>query len=211
MSGSFTALILFLTAVSIDSLTAGLTYGTQRVRIKLAAYLILICVPAAFITVANRVGSYIFLFLPKSTLPILSCILLTLIGLSKLSESLIRLLARKHPSLTRNWGCRIKQIHIIFTVYLSPENANREDLQILSPKEALLLSLALSLDSVLVGMAFTTGPITLAALFVLAALFNLLLFSVGYGFGHLISCVLRIDLSWLSGLFLLLLALQALL
>ena len=133
MSGSFTALILFLTAVSIDSLTAGLTYGTQRVRIKLIAYFILVCVPAVFITAANRVGSYIFLFLPKSVLPILSCILLTLIGLSKLSESLIRLLARKHPSLTRNWGCKIKQIHIIFTVYLSPEDANKEDLQILSP------------------------------------------------------------------------------
>ena len=211
MSGSFTALILFLTAVSIDSLTAGLTYGTQRVRIRFAAYFILTCVPAAFITAANRVGSYIFLFLPKSFLPILSFVLLTLIGLSKLSESLIRLLARKHPSLTRNWGCRIKQLHIIFTVYLSPEDANREDLQILSPKEALLLSLALSLDSVLAGMAFTTGPIPPAALFVLAALFNLLLFSVGYGFGHMVLRVLRIDLSWLSGLFLLLLALQAIL
>ena len=211
MSGSFTALILFLTAVSIDSLTAGLTYGTQRVHIKFPAYLILICVPAAFIAAANRVGSYIFLFLPKSFLPVLSCVLLTLIGFSKLSESLIRLLAHRHPSLTRNWGCKIKQIHIIFTVYLSPEDANQEDLQILSPKEALLLSLALSLDSVLVGMAFTTGPIPLAVLFLLAALFNLLLFSVGYGFGHLISSALHVDLSWLSGLFLLLLALQALL
>ena len=211
MSGSFAALILFLTAVSIDSLTAGLTYGTQRVHIKLSAYLILVCVPAAFIAAANRVGSYIFLFLPKTILPILSCVLLALIGFSKLSESLIRLLARRHPSLTRNWGCKIKQIHIVFTVYLSPEDANREDVQVLSPKEALLLSLALSLDSVLVGMAYTTGPIPLAVLFLLAALFNLLLFSVGYGFGHLIFRVLRIDLSWLSGLFLLLLALQALL
>ena len=211
MSGFFAALILFLTAVSIDSLTAGLTYGTQRVQIKLPAYLILICVPAAFIAAANRVGFYIFLFLPKTILPILSCALLTLIGFSKLSESLIRLLARRHPSLTRNWGCKIKQIHIIFTVYLSPEDANREDVQVLSPKEALLLSLALSLDSVLVGMAYTTGPIPLAVLFLLAALFNLLLFSVGYGFGHLISSALHVDLSWLSGLFLLLLALLALL
>ena len=211
MSPTFAALFLFLTAVSIDSLTAGLTYGTQKVHIKLPSYLILICVPAAFITAANRVGSYIFLFLPKSVLPVLSCVLLTLIGFSKLSESLIRFLARKHPSLTRNWGCKIKQIHIIFTVYLSPEDANQDDLQILSPREALLLSLALSLDSVLAGMAFTTEPIPLAALFLLAALFNLLLFSAGYGFGHLISSALHLDLSWLSGLFLLLLALQSLL
>ena len=211
MSFSQAALLLFLTAVSIDSLTAGLTYGTQRVHIKPLSYLILICVPAAFITTANRIGSYIFLFLPASALPILSFTLLSLIGLSKLSESLIRLIAHRHPSLTRNWGWKIKQIHIIFTVYLSPEDANRDDLQILSPKEALLLSLALSLDSVLAGMAFTTGPIPVIVLFMLAAAFNLLLFSAGYGVGHLISAVLRIDLSWLCGLFLIMLALQALL
>ena len=35
------SLLLFLTAVSIDSLTAGLTYGTQRVKIRPFAYLIL--------------------------------------------------------------------------------------------------------------------------------------------------------------------------
>lgn len=211
MSGTFAALFLFLTAVSIDSLTAGLTYGTGRVRIKLPAYFILVCVPAAFIAAANRVGSYIFLFLPESVLPFLSFFLLMLLGLSKLSESLIRAAARRHPSLVRNWGCKIKQINIIFTVYLSPEDANQEDLQILSPKEALLLSLALSLDSVLVGMAFTTGAIPLVILFLLASLFNLLLFSAGYGLGHLIYSTLNVDLSWLSGLFLILLAVLALL
>lgn len=210
MSASLAAMFLFLTAVSIDSLTAGLTYGTQKVRIKFPSYFILICVPATFITAANRVGSYISLFLPESSIPLLSFVLLMLLGCSKLSESLIRLLARKCPSLKRNWGCRIKQLNIIFTVYLSPEDANQEDLQVLTPKEALLLSLALSLDSVLAGMAFTAGQFPLIALFLLSAIFNLLLFAAGYGFGHLISTVLHVDLSWLSGLFLLLLAVHAL-
>lgn len=211
MSGIFTALVLFLTAVSIDSLTAGLTYGTGRVRIGLPAYLILICIPSAFIAVSNRVGSYIFLILPESALPILSFLLLALIGLSKLSESFIRFIARRHPSLTRNWGCRIKQIHIIFTVYLSPEDANRDDLQILSPREALVLALALSLDSVLAGLAFNIGPIHPLILFAAAALFSLLLFLAGYGAGYLLRTALHIDLSWLSGLCLILLALQSIL
>lgn len=210
MSSAFAALILFLTAVSIDSLTAGLTYGTQRVRIRPFSYLILACVPAAFITAANRIGSHILNFLPEAALPFLSFTLLAILGLSKLSESLIRLVAHKYPSLTRNWGCKIKQINIIFTIYLSPEDANQDDLHLLTPKEALLLSLALSLDSVLAGMAFHTEPIPLSVLFFLASFFNLLLFAFGYGFGHLISSVLHVDLSWLSGLFLLLLAVQAL-
>lgn len=211
MSTVLPALLLFLTAVSVDSLTAGITYGTQRVKIRRSAYLILIFVPAFFISLANRIGACIYLFLPEEALPFLSFFLLTLLGLSKLLESLLRFLAHKYPSLTRNWGLKIKQINIIFTVYLSPEDANREDLQILSAKEALLLSLALSLDSVLAGMAFTVKMLPLFPLFLLAALFNLLLFTAGYGFGHLVSSVLHVDLSWLSGLFLLLLALQALL
>lgn len=206
MSTDYAALFLFLTAVSIDSVTAGLTYGTQRVHIRPLSYLILVCVPAVFITAANRIGFHIVSFLPQSALPILSFTLLSVLGLGKLSESLLRLLAHKYPSLTRNWGCKIKQINIIFTVYLSPEDANQEDLHLLSPKEALLLALALSLDSVLAGMAFHTGALPLTVLFVLASLFNLLLFAFGYGLGHLISSVLHVDLSWLSGLFLLLLA-----
>lgn len=211
MSFSLSALFLFLTAVSIDSLTAGLTYGAGRVHIKPPAYFILTGIPAAFVAAANRISSHIALLFPPSVLPVLSFILLALIGLSKLSETLIRRLARRRPSLRRNWGCRIKQIHIVFTVYLSPEDANKDDLQVLSPKEALLLSLALSLDSVLAGMAFSAGPLSFAAIFCPAALFNLLFFSAGYGFGHLVSAVLHIDLSWISGLFLLLLAFQALL
>ena len=211
MSPTFLSLLIFLTAVSIDSLTAGLTYGTQRVKIRRFAYLILIFIPAFFITLANHLGSYLYFFLPEAVLPFLSFTLLSILGLSKLTESLLRLLARKYPSLSRNWGWKIKQINIIFTIYLSPEDANQEDLQILSAREALLLSLALSLDSVLVGMAFTAGPLPGPLLFLLASLFNLLLFTVGYVLGHLASRVLRIDLSWLSGLFLLLLALQALL
>lgn len=205
------ALLLFLTAVSVDSLTAGLTYGTQRVKISLFACLILIFVPAFFITAANRIGSWICLLLPTTALPFLSFTLLSLLGISKLTESLLRFLAHKYPSLTRNWGVTIKQINIIFTVYLSPEDANQEDLQVLSAREALLLSLALSLDSVLAGMAFTTSALPILLLFLLSSVFNLILFGTGYGFGRLAVSVLHVDLSWLSGLFLLLLALQALL
>lgn len=206
----FPALLFFLLAVTLDSLTAGLTYGTRKVRIQPLSYLILICIPALFITAANQLGTLLACLLPPQVLPWISFLLLFLLGISKIIESLIRRLAAKHPSLTRNWGCKIKQINIIFTIYLSPEYANVEDLQILSAKEALLLSLALSLDSILVGMAFTTDAVSWVFLFLLAVLFNLLFFLIGYLAGHVLCHLFHVDLSWLSGLLLLLLALQAL-
>lgn len=210
MSFSLSSLLLFLIAVSLDSLTAGFSYGTGRVHIKALSLLLLACVPALFITAAGSLGEIVGFLLPPGVLPFLSFFMLAAIGIAKLLESLIRVIAKRHPSLMGNWGCQIKQINIIFTVYLSPEEANRTDLQVLSAKEALLLSLALSLDSVLVGMAFPTADISRLALFLSATLFNLLLFIAGCFLGRILSRALRIDLSWLSGLCLLLLAFHAL-
>lgn len=210
MSFSISSLLLFLVAVSLDSLTAGFSYGTGRVHIKALSLLLLACVPALFVTAAGGLGEIVGSLLASGVLPFLSFFLLAAIGIAKLLESLIRSIARKYPSLMGNWGCQIKQINIIFTVYLSPEEANRTDLQVLSAKEALLLSLALSLDSVLVGMAFPAADIPRLTLFCSAAFFNLLLFITGCILGRLLTRMLRIDLSWLSGLCLLLLALRAL-
>lgn len=210
MSFSTSSLLLFLVAVSLDSLTAGFSYGTERVHIKALSLLFLACVPALFITAAGGLGEIVGSLLPPGVLPFLSFFMLAAIGVAKLLESLIRAVAKKHPSLIGNWGCQIKQLNIIFTVYLSPEEANRTDLQVLSAKEALLLSLALSLDSVLVGMAFPAADISRLALFLSASFFNLLLFITGCLSGRILSRVLRIDLSWLSGICLLLLACRAL-
>lgn len=204
-------ILLFLIAVSVDSVTAGLSYGTDNVRIKPLAYLFLICIPALFITLSNQLGCLITRLFSPDRLPFLSFLLFFLLGCEKLLESLIRYLADKHPSLARNWGCRIKQLNIIFTIYLSPETANQEDIQVLSAKEALLLSLALSLDSILVGMAFHIVAVPLPLLFLAAALMNFFFFLTGYGLGRCLLSRIHLDLSWLSGLFLLLLAVFALL
>lgn len=209
MSFPISSLLLFLTAVSLDSMTAGFSYGAEKVHVKPLALVILSCVPAVFITASGSLGSMIGSFLSPGLLPFLSFFLLTAIGSAKLLESLVRHLAKKHPSLMGNWGCRIKQVNIIFTIYLSPEEANRTDLQVLSAKEALLLSLALSLDSVLVGMALPTAAVSWFSLLLSAALFNLLLFLLGLFSGRLLSRVLHMDLSWLSGLCLLILAFRS--
>lgn len=210
MHFALSSLVLFLIAVSLDSLTAGFSYGTDNVRVKASSLLALALVPALFITAAQSLGGLAESVLPDGVPAFLSFLLLFLIGIAKLLESLIRLLAKKRPSLTGNWGCKIKQLNIVFTVYLSPEEANRTEVQILSFREALLLSMALSLDSILVGMAFRFAALSPLVLFLAAALCNLFLFLGGYFLGRLLFRLLRFDLSWLSGLCLILLAFRAL-
>lgn len=210
MSFALPSLLLFLFAVSLDSMTAGFSYGTKRVHVQILSLFLLVSIPAIFITLADILGTLTGRLLPDSFLSVLSFLLLFFLAAAKLFESLIRHLAKKHPSLIGNRGWHIKDLNIIFTVYLSPEIANQTDPQILSAKEAFVLSLALSLDSVLVGMAFSTVAIPRLLLLISAMLFNLILFSIGYLCGRLLSHALPMDLSWLSGLCLLALAIRAL-
>lgn len=204
-------LFLFMLAVSIDSLSAGFAYGASRVHIRPLAALFLVFIPSISITVMTQIGSLLFSFVPAHFFTVLSFTCLFLLGCEKLAESLIRHLAGKYPDIVGNWAYKIKQLNIIFTIYFSPEDANKQDLQVLSGKEAFFLSLALSLDSILASMAFSCQVPSLPAFFLLALLFHFLLFLAGYLLGLFVSGKFSVDLSWLSGLFLLLLALCTLL
>lgn len=199
--------LLFLLAVSIDSFTAGLSYGASRVHIKPLAAIFLIFIPSITITLMTQIGSLLFSLFPANLFSTLSFLLLFLLGCTKLFESLIRHYAEKYPSIIGNWACKIKQLNIIFTIYFSPEDANKQDIQVLSPKEAFCLSLALSLDSMIASMAFSCQVNSLLSFFLLAVFFHFLLFFAGFGLGMFLSRKSNLDLSWLSGLFLLLLAL----
>ncbi|MDE6319731.1 MAG: hypothetical protein K2M22_08510, partial [Lachnospiraceae bacterium] len=75
MSFALSSLLLFLTAVSLDSLTAGFSYGTNDVHVKAPALLPLALVPALFITAAQGIGSFVGSFLPAGILPCLSFLL----------------------------------------------------------------------------------------------------------------------------------------
>ncbi|MCM1039182.1 MAG: hypothetical protein NC314_11925 [Roseburia sp.] len=203
--------LLFMLAVSVDSLSAGFSYGASRVRIQPLSAVFLVFIPAVSITLMTKIGTLLFSFIPAHVFTVLSFLLLFFLACEKLLESLIRHLAEKYPHNVGNWAYKIKQVNIIFTIYFSPEDANKQDVQVLNAKEALLLSLALSLDSILASMAFSCQVPSLLFFFLLAVLFHFLLFAAGYLLGLFISGKFSFDLSWLSGLFLLLLALCTLL
>ena len=210
----FTAImpvLLFMFAVSIDSLSAGFAYGAGRVHIKPAAMFLLVFIPSICITIMTKAGALIFSLIPTALFSTLSFLILFFLGCAKLFESLIRHFSGKYSDTVGNWACRIKQLNIIFTIYFSPEDANKQDVQILSAKEAFFLSLALSLDSILASMAFSCQVSSMPLFFFLAVLFHFLLFMAGLLLGMLVSRKFSIDLSWLSGMFLILLSVLTLL
>lgn len=54
--------LLFMLAVSVDSLTAGLSYGASKVHIKPLSAIFLVFVPSVSITLMTQIGTLLFLF-----------------------------------------------------------------------------------------------------------------------------------------------------
>ncbi|MFR0035242.1 MAG: manganese efflux pump, partial [Clostridium sp.] len=102
-------------------------------------------------------------------------------------------------------------LNFILTVYADPSAANGEDIAVLSPVEALSLGLALSLDSAAAGfgagMMVTHLPLTI----LLSLLLNTAAVLLGSFLGRTLAKRSSLDLSWLSGLLLMGLALGKLL
>ncbi len=211
MYHSITPLLLFMLAVSVDSLSAGFVYGSSKVKVKLLSAILLVFIPSVSITLITGLGSFIFSLIPPFMFSTLSFTLLFILGCEKLIESVIRHFASRFPDKIGNWACKIKQMNIIFTIYFSPEDANKQDIQILNAKEAFFLSLALSLDSMIASMAFSCQAASLVIVFALAAIFHFAFFFSGFAAGALVARKSSADLSWLSGAVLLLLSLYTLL
>ena len=120
-------------------------------------------------------------------------------------KSLIRRLGTIHKEMDKRLKVSVFNLHLILSVYADVEKANPDD-SVLTPAEALSLGTALSLDSGLagIGAGMVSGHLWAAVLFSMAA--NVAAVAAGSSLGGLTARKINLNLSWISGLLLLLLA-----
>lgn len=112
---------LIALALSVDSFVAAFSYGTSKIKIPLSSVGI-ISVTSSLITVLSMLtGSFVKDYIPSGFTTLLSFGILFLLGVLKLFDS------------------------------SQPKNADKDHSQSISPKEALSLSAALSLDGCAAG------------------------------------------------------------
>lgn len=99
-----------------------------------------------------------------------------------------------------------KQLTLILQVYATPTKADYDRSHILSPKEALSLAVALSLDSLAAGLGVGLSIIHPVEILLCALIVNLIVIALGSYLGKKLSERLDLDLSWLSGVLLIILA-----
>ncbi|MCL1820169.1 MAG: sporulation membrane protein YtaF [Oscillospiraceae bacterium] len=196
---------LLVTALSTDALVAGFSYGVNNVKIPLKSALVINAVCGALLALSIFFGTLLNSVMPPGTAAGISFTLLFGLGLIKLFDGFIKRMIKSGKAFG-NFKFKLLNLNFILHVYAEPEQADIDASRILSPKEAVTLAAALSLDGLSVG--FGVGLVGANPLLVvgLSRIFDFAAIMLGVLFGRRVADKLSIDLSWLSGVLLIVLA-----
>mgnify|MGYP002715554322 CR=1 FL=1 len=189
--------LLLILAVCTDSFAASVGLGSAGIKIPIKSALIISISGTLFLTFSVCFADIIEMIIPNEVCKNMSFILLITLGLFNLLQNVIKKFVNKRNNQNNNNPVNI---------YFNETAADADNSKTISVKEALMLSVALSADSLITGISagFTGYNIPLLTIMTFAIGFA----AIGFGgfIGHKICSIKKLNLGWLSGVILILLA-----
>ena len=199
MFGIVAEAFLITTALSVDAFVSGFAYGANRIRIPLLSAILINVICSAVLAVSLFFGTFLGRYIPNSvTLGICAAILM-LIGLIKIAGCVINRIKKPDGNSGTRGG------KSIFRVFAAPETADANNNKVLSAGEASVLALALSLDGLTVGAGaglINSGRAVYILIIAFSLVTGLLYLTLGRFAGDRIARKTKLNLSWLSGVML---------
>lgn len=206
MNTPFVQLFLLITALSLDAFAASFVYGTDNVKIPAASVTIISALSTGILLTFLLLGNWISTYIPPKFTTLLCFLLLFILGLIKLFDGTLKAMIRKSKFIQKKLCFSFSNVNFILTVYADPAAANGGDISVLSPKEALSLGIALSLDSAAAGLGAGLMILHLPLTIFLSLILNIAAVLGGAFLGRTLIKRTSMELSWLSGLLLISLA-----
>lgn len=153
------SILILALAVSLDSFGVGITYGLRKVKIPIYSIIIIGLASATMILLSMQLGVWISLMLSPYAAKWIGAIILILVGL----WAIIQVVNHSNEDIDikknelKNKGNKIisielKKIGLVIQILRTPMKADIDRSGIISPLEASLLGLALSLDAFGAGL-----------------------------------------------------------
>ena len=203
----FAQILLLVTALSVDAFVASLAYGASKIRIPPASVAVITLVCSLVLGLSLLCGASIRPFVPAWMTKIICSTILIVLGLVKLCDSSIKHYIRTHRQKQKQISFSALHLTFILNIYADPVEADSDRSHTLSPKEAGSLAAALSLDGLAAGFGAALGNIHLPTAMLCSLVINTLAVILGSILGNRIARKISLDLSWLSGILLILLGL----
>lgn len=199
------SLILVL-SLCIDTFVTSIVYSSNKIKIPVVSGLIIDTICSLFLAISLFFGYLIKDFIPINIASTISFLLLLILGVYRLFEAFFKNLIKKYYDKGSPLTFKIFEFKFILQIYADEIKADLDESKILSPKEAFFLAVALSLDSLTVGFGCSLGSVNYLATVLLSFLVGALLLVLGGYVGRKISKNYNLNLSWLSGVLLIILA-----
>ena len=198
--------LVLVTALGIDALVCSFGYGVNRIKIPFKSVLVINIICSSLLAFGILFGSSIGSFLPESTAHAISFTILVMLGLTKIFDSALKQLIRRHNGFNKNFNFSFLSLGFILQVFANPEKADIDESKSLTPKEALPLSIALGIDGISVGLGLGLAAVNGLFIVGLSLVSDAAMVMLGAFLGNKVAKRLNFDLSWLSGTILIVIA-----
>ncbi len=194
--------ILITLTVCIDTYLMSVNYNSSGIKIPFRSGLVLSVISSFILYLSLLLAGLLEYIIPVKICSVIGCVILTAIGTFTIFKSIVRAVVRK-LSEKGDIYLKMSRLGIGVRLYLDERTADSDFSKVLSISESIALALALSADSVAVGInAGFLGANSLRTAFI-TFIVNILVVYLGEFTGKKISS-LKYDLSWLGGVLLIL-------
>lgn len=161
---------LLVILMSFDTLLACIACGAQGIRPEAHAASVIAGIGCGCLALSFLLSRILLLLLPVGVFHFISCGALLLIALACLFEEGCKRLTERLTRCCDPYEFRLHGLCFVLRIYAESSRADADRSGTLSVREAALLALPLSLDSLLTGLSISAAP--LKALFLLALSFG---------------------------------------
>lgn len=202
----FQAFFLVL-ALSLDTFTAGVALGTQKIMVPFRSVLAISLTCSASLWLAISLGGWIGNWISPRTGAVIGCIILVMMGSVRLFDGVIKELLRRCCENKEGMVFYRKNLKIFLQVCVDSTQADFNRSQSLSVPEAISLAAALSVDGLAAGVGAGILDVSHWLIFLIAMLINLFAVHLGCRTGIRFSRKHEQDISWVAGALLIVLGL----
>lgn len=194
-------------ALSLDTFTAGVALGTQKIMVPFRSVLAISLTCSASLWLATSLGGWIGNWISPRTGAVIGCVILVMMGSVRLFDGVIKELLRRCCENKEGMVFYRKNLKIFLQVCVDSAQADFNRSQSLSVPEAISLAAALSVDGLAAGVGAGILDVSHWLIFLIAMLINLFAVHLGCRTGIRFSRKHEQDISWVAGALLIVLGL----
>lgn len=183
--------LILATSVSIDSLGIGISYGLKSTRLSIGAKIMLFTISIFVTSIAIILGQILVLCFPTEITKLIGSTILVFMGVWVIIQST----SSKSSEIKSNIEITQPKVYKFFIKYLGitiqiirdPSYSDIDKSQKIDIKEALCLGIAMSIDSLCIGISSVMIGLSFMFFPLLVATFQLFFLSIGKFIGSKIA------------------------